>query len=244
MKTVQFLSNSAQIDKISKGLTLTKSLYVSSLLIGEAHTGKKTLIKTLFPSSIYVDASNEIELNTALETNNELIIYNFEKIINLEKLNFENKRIIAISNSIKEIKKLSKTFAFIYKMPTLREREDLPLLIQYFQEETKEALMIDFDIQVEPKQLELNQNIKSLKASLYKQMLLKTLKREDLKVLLYDYLFKELDGNNAYREYLGLYEEPLIKAGLKKYKSQLKLSGILGLNRNTLRKKIQEYDIS
>ncbi|HIP51799.1 MAG TPA: Fis family transcriptional regulator, partial [Campylobacterales bacterium] len=59
-----------------------------------------------------------------------------------------------------------------------------------------------------------------------------------------NYLFEEIKGNNAYREHLGLYEKPLIEAGLKKYKSQLKLAGVLGLNRNTLRKKIQEYDIN
>ena len=243
MKTVQFLSNSAQIDNISKGLTLTKSLYVSSLLIGEAHTGKKTFINMLFPNSIYVDASNKEELHNALEANNELIIYNFEQIKNIEQLNFENKRIIAVSNSIKEIKKLSKTFAFIYEMPTLRERKDLNLLIEYFQKEIKEALILDFEIDIDTKQLDLSQNIKSLKASIYKQMLLKTFRKEDIKVLLYDYLFKEIEGNNAYREHLGLYEQPLIEAGLKKYKSQLKLAGVLGLNRNTLRKKIQEYDI-
>ncbi|HIP61765.1 MAG TPA: Fis family transcriptional regulator, partial [Sulfurovum sp.] len=57
------------------------------------------------------------------------------------------------------------------------------------------------------------------------------------------YLSKHIDGNNAYRDYLGIYERPLIRAGLKKFKSQLKLSSILGLNRNTLRKKIHEHNI-
>ena len=37
-----------------------------------------------------------------------------------------------------------------------------------------------------------------------------------------------------------LYEVPLIRAGLTKYKSQLQLSDKLGLNRNTLRKKIAD----
>lgn len=244
MKTVQFLSNSIHIDKISKGLNLTRSLFVSSLLTGEEHTGKKTFIRTLFPTAIYVDASHEIELLTALELNHELIIYNFEKIVNLEKLDFEHKRIIAIANSVKEPKKLSKTFAFIYKMPSLKEREDLNLLIKHFQVESKEALMLNEDIQLDIEALDLNQNIKSLKASIYKQMLLKTIKKEEIKSLLYAYLFKEIEGNNAYREHLTLYEEPLLKAGLKKYKSQLKLAGVLGLNRNTLRKKLQEYDIN
>ena len=244
MKTVHFLSNSAKIEKISKGLGISKSLYVSSLLIGEAHTGKKTFIQTLFPNSIYVDASKEAELYTALHANNELIIYNFEKIKDIENLDFENKRIIAIANTAKERTKCSQIFAFIYEMPKLEEREDLSSLVIYFQKKIQEELMLDSNITLDIKKLDLTQNIKSLKASIYKQLLLTTFTKKDIQELLYNYLFKEMEGNNAYREHLALYEEPLIQAGLKKYKSQLKLSGVLGLNRNTLRKKIQEYDIN
>jgi len=243
MINVQFLSNSPQIEKISKGFSLSRSLVVSSLLIGEEHTGKKTFIQTLFPNSIYVDASNETELLTALDNNNELIIYNFEKVKNIDNLNFENKRIIAIADTFNELKKCGEIFAFIYEMPKLEEREDLNALILYFQKEIQKELMLDEEITLDVNKLDLSQNIKSLKASIYKQLLLTTFTKEDIQELLYDYLFKEIEGNNAYREHLALYEEPLIEAGLKKYKSQLKLAGVLGLNRNTLRKKIQEYDI-
>ena len=243
MKPVHFLSNSPQIDNIVKGLTLTKSLFVSSLLVGEAHTGKRTLIQTLFPNSVYVDATNMQELDIALENNHELIIYNFEKLLSFENLNFENKRIIAITNHIENTPKIEKKFAFIYKMPNLQEREDLKFLIEYFQNETQSELMIDYPIELSLEQLDLSENIKSLKASLLRQLIHKTLNKEDIKEILHNYLFEQLDGNNAYREHLCLYEKPLLKAGLAKYKSQLKLSAILGLNRNTLRKKIQEHGL-
>ncbi len=244
MKTVQFLSNSIQIDKITKGLNLTRSLFVSSLLMGEEHTGKKTLIKMLFPDSTYVDALQEEELTTALQNNNELIIYNFEQIKNIESLNFEHKRIIAIANSTKNKERLSHFFAFIYEMPNLQNREDVNKLIDYFYKQSAETLMIDEPIKLDKKKLDLSHNIKSLKASICKQLLLKSLQKEEIKTLLYDYLHEELEGNNAYRTHLRLFEEPLLKAGLSKYKSQLKLAGVLGLNRNTLRKKLQEYDIN
>jgi len=55
-----------------------------------------------------------------------------------------------------------------------------------------------------------------------------------------DYLFDKLGSNSDYRNFLYLYEVPLIKAGLNKFNSQLKLSDKLGLNRNTLRKKIAD----
>lgn len=244
MKTVQFLSNSTQIDKITKGLTLTRSLFVSSLLIGEEHTGKKTFIKMLFPNTLYVDATQEEELQTLLEKNHELIIYNFEKIKNIDRLDFEHKRIIAIANRREGLPNFKKQFAFIYEMPTLKEREDLMLLVEHFTQEIKEELMVEFEGQLQHDALDLSHNIKSLKATITKQLILQTVKQEEIKQLLHNYLFKVIEGNNAYREHLGLYEEPLIEAGLQKYKSQLKLAGVLGLNRNTLRKKIQDYGIS
>jgi len=66
---------------------------------------------------------------------------------------------------------------------------------------------------------------------------------KDIELLLYEYLLKNLSGNDDYRKYLSLYEKPLIEAGLKKFGSQLQLSQILGINRNTLRKKIYENNI-
>ena len=66
---------------------------------------------------------------------------------------------------------------------------------------------------------------------------------EDIQEAIYHYILQKLDGNNGYKEYLGLYEKPLIEAGLKKFGSQLQLSHVLGINRNTLRKKIHEHHI-
>jgi len=243
MKPVQFLSNSPQIDNIVKGLTLTKSLFVSSLLFGEEYTGKRTLIKTLFPNTTYVDASNREELEIALENNNELVIYNFERLLNFESLNFQNKRIIAITNHIENSAKIEKKFAFIYKMPSLVERDDLNLLIEYFQNEIQQNLMLNYPIELDYSKLDLTENIQSLKSSLYKKLIHKTLNSEEIKEILLNYLYEHMEGNNAYREHLSLYEVPLIEAGLKRYKSQLKLAHILGLNRNTLRKKIQEHGL-
>ncbi len=243
MKPVHFLSNSPKIDNIIKGLTLTRSLFVSSLIIGEEHTGKKTLIHMLFPNSIYIDGSNREELILALDNNDEIIIYNFDKIDNCNDLNFENKRIIAIANKIQNSKKIEKKFAFIYNMPSLKEREDLNFIIDYFKRKIKKELMLDDSVDIDIDDLDLSKNIQSLKASLYRQLIYKSVNSDDIEKILFEYLFHNIDGNNAYREYLFLFERPIIKAGLKKYKSQLKLSSILGLNRNTLRKKIQEHDL-
>jgi DNA-binding protein Fis len=55
-----------------------------------------------------------------------------------------------------------------------------------------------------------------------------------------NYLYSRLGSNSDYRNFLYLYEVPLIRSGLRKFKSQLKLADKLGLNRNTLRKKISD----
>lgn len=55
------------------------------------------------------------------------------------------------------------------------------------------------------------------------------------------YMIDKLGTNNDYRAFLHLYEVPLIRAGIKRFKSQLQLADKLGLNRNTLRKKIAEH---
>ena len=243
MKPVHFLSNSPQIDNIVKGFTLTKSLFVSSILIGKAHTGKKTLIKTLFPQAIYVDGTNRETLEQALENNNEIIIYNFHKVAYFEQLNFQNKRIIAITNHVENSLKIDKKFAFIYNMPSIEEREDKNELIKYFQKKIQEKLMLEGEIKIKQEKLDFTENIKSLCASLHKELLINTYKKEEIEEILFHYIHRIIDGNNAYRELLPLFEKPLIQAGLNKFKSQLQLSSILGLNRNTLRKKMQENEL-
>jgi len=244
MKPVQFLSNSIQIEKIIKGLTLTRSLVVSSILIGEPYTGKKRLVESIFPKSTFIDAANHDELTQALQTHEEIIIYNFESIPNPGNYDFSNKRIIAIANTIHDNALIKEKFAFVYHMPSLLERpEDVTLLTEQFYRSIKEELMISTESLIDKSQLDLSENIKSLKASLYRQLVTANLNQEELEKLIYTYLYPHIEGNNAYRDHIGLFERPLIKAGLAKYRSQLKLSSILGLNRNTLRKKIYEHHI-
>ncbi len=244
MKPVQFLSNSSQVESIIKGLALSKSLIVSSILVGEPYTGKKSLVQSIFPKAIFIDGNDKDGLDIALDIHDEIIIYNFEAIVNISTLNFTNKRVIAISDSTTNTTAIEEKFAFIYHMPTLSQRpEDIPLLIEHFSATIKSELLMDTYKKIDIKAIELDENIKSLKASIYKQLITANLNSNEIENILFQYLSPRIDGNNAYREYLGIFERPLIRAGLKKFKSQLKLASILGLNRNTLRKKIHEHSI-
>jgi DNA-binding NtrC family response regulator len=232
------------IQSITKGLQLSKSLLVSSIIIGEPYTGKMTLVKSIYPQSFYVDANNLQELESALENYDEIIIYNFEAIINIKNLDFQNKRVIAIANKTRDLKSIEEHFAFIYHMPSLKDRtEDVAELTHELSNEIQRDLMIEQDVTIDPKSLDLSQNFKSFKVSLYKQLIKKSLTPQDIEDVLYDFFLKNLDGKNEYRDHISIYEKPLITAGLKKYKSQLQLADVLGLNRNTLRKKINELNL-
>lgn len=240
-----FYTRSEQIQGIIKGLNLTKTLYVSSIIIGPEFTGKKSLAKSVFPTAPLVSGENQEEIKTALANSDELIITNFEKIKNQSELDFTNKRIIATANYIGNAALIDDLFAFIYTMPPLSQRDkDVAYLKELYIEDAKSTLMIETNsIDTEHIPLDLSLNNKSLKRSVYTYLIKHTMESEDIQEILYYYLLKKLEGNDDYREYLGLYEKPLIKAGLEKFGSQLKLSEVLGINRNTLRKKIHEHNI-
>ena len=240
-----FFSTSDKVQHIIKSFNLTKTLYVSSIIIGEAHTGKKSLARSLFPDTPLVSGNDQKEVEEALENSDELIITNFEKLSNQNSLDFTNKRIIATADYMGNPELIDDLFAFIYTMPSLQERpEDINYLKELFIKEASSTLMVDeIDINTDEISVNLTKNSKSLKRSIYMYIMRQSMNAQDIENVLYHYLLKHLDGNDGYREYLGLYEKPLIEAGLKKFGSQLQLSQVLGINRNTLRKKIHEHNI-
>ncbi len=240
-----FFTTSDKIQHIIKSFNLTKTLFVSSIIIGEAHTGKKSLARYLFPDAPLVSGENQEEVETALKNHNELIIADFEKLRNQSTLDFSNKRIIATANYMGNPALIDELFAFIYTMPSLQERpEDIDYIKSLFIKEAISTLMIESDLfDADEIPINLTMNTKSLKKSVYSYLVQRSMDEEDIKAVLYQYLLKHLDGHDGYREHLGLYEIPLIEAGLKKFGSQLQLSQVLGINRNTLRKKIHEHHI-
>ena len=241
----QFFTNSEQVQNIIKGFNLTKTLFVSSIIIGEANIGKKSLARYLFPEAPLVSGENQEEVEKLLREVDELIITDFEKLSNQESLNLDNKRIIATANYMGNQQTIDNLFAFIYTLPSLKERpDDTNYIRDMFIKEAKSTLMLkenNFSISDIP--INLSDNSKTLKKTIYTYLMKHTMNEHDIQEAIYSYILQNLDGNNEYKEHLELYEKPLIEAGLKKYGSQLQLSQVLGINRNTLRKKIHEHRI-
>ena len=235
-------SNSSTMHKIYQTLQATKDLLVSSLVYGEEFTGKKSLVKKLFPNSVWVDGSNIGDVREAIRSNSHIVITNFEKINNIDILQFENVNVVAIFNGKTYDSHLENKFAFIYYIPNLLEREeDIELFTERYTNEAKEIYDINEDIKLEKKDLDISRNLKSLKRSIYKTILFKAVNKHELYDIMYSHFTKNYKGINVYKEQLEIFEKALITAGLDIYNSQLKLSEILGINRNTLRKKINEY---
>jgi len=240
-----FYTQSEEVHHIIKGLNLTKTLFVSSIIIGEPHTGKKSLVSSIFPEVPVVSGEDQEAVEALLQENDELIITDFEKLRNQESLQFDNKRIIATANYVANQHTIDNLFAFIYHLPSLKERpQDVNYIKKRFLIQACNDLMIeDHNIAIEDIPVNLSQNSRTLKKSIYQYLLSQSMSKEEIQEAIYRYILQNLEGNNGYKEYLELYEVPLIEAGLKKYRSQLKLSQVLGINRNTLRKKIHEHHI-
>jgi len=240
----KLISISEQVRQIAKGLQLTQSLYVSTLLVGPPATGKRTLVETLFPDLPRISGRDPDGLQTALSMENELVITEFDALEDPEAFDFQNKRVIAIADREINPRVTDEKFAFIYRMPPLKERpEDIRAFTEHFLTQAREIFSVDYPIELESSCLDLSRNLHSLRASVYREVLLRTLEPSEIESSLYHLFLRTLEGNNAYRENLGILERPMLRAGLERYRSQLKLSEVLGINRNTLRKKLHEYRI-
>jgi DNA-binding protein Fis len=239
---VFLISNNRVVNRIHQSLQATKELLVSSLIYGERFTGKRSLVRQIYSNSFWVDGSNFDEVKSAIEKHSSVVVTNFEKITNYDILDFENINLVAIYNGKSYNRVLEDKFAFIYYMPSLSEREeDVKLFIDHFYKEAKDVLEIEEDIEIKKQELEIYNNLKSLRKSIYKTLAIKSMKKDELSLALYNFFLKNISGFNIYKKELALFEKALITAGLEKYGSQLRLAEALGINRNTLRKKINEH---
>ena len=242
----KFVTASQASAEAFKTATLLKSLDVNALIIGQSGVGKRTLASFILPNAAILAGSQYEEILAHIEESDELIITNIEDFANIKRL-FEamqkhNVRIVATSKYRINYEEIDEIFSIELEIPPLCERpEDVNKLVELFIAEAADLFggQPQFDVQNFIPNLEENAN--SLKRQVMIQYLLQDLQDDELMRIIENYLYDKLGSNSDYRNFLYLYEVPLIRAGLAKFKSQLQLSDRLGLNRNTLRKKITEH---
>jgi len=240
-----FISSSNASLEALKTANLLKGLPINAFIFGQSGTGKKSLAKYILPDAPIVDASSYTELEGALSSHKTLIISNFDKIPNYDNfkilLDKYEVRIMALSSSLFNSDIVDSFFGIKVSLPPLSERpEDVKSLCEYFLDEAKEMLSVENDVSINVDEIDLSNNAHSVRRHVYMQVQLQDINEAEIMSIMQKFLLSRLGGNNDYRNFLYLFEAPLINAGLEKFKTQLQLSDKLGLNRNTLRKKIAE----
>ena len=240
-----FISASDSSYQAKKTATLLKTLTVNALIMGETGVGKKSLASFILSDASTVDASNFDELLVSLESCSELIITNIDQSANLKRLvetiKINSVRVVATSKSSFSNEFIDDLFSVKFDIPPLSERdEDVKLLINLFEEEAISLFGGDKRVNIDNFKPDLSQNSRSLKRQVMINHLLEGIEDRELMSIIENYLHDKMGSNSDYRKFLYLFEAPLIKAGLDRFKSQLQLADKLGLNRNTLRKKIAD----
>ncbi len=247
MGATDFIAQSRASKEALRSASLLKSIGVNALIVGERGTGKRTLASQIVQAPVVgADISFE-RLENLLQEQESLIVTDFERMRDIGRfqrlLNIYPTRIIATAQILPSPQIMDQFFSITIQLPPLREREeDIPPLIDMFKEEIGRALGLEGHQNIELKSFhpDLSVNAYSLKKSVYLVMIAKTMTESELMDLFEIYLKSRIVKGEGYRELLYLYEAPLLKAGFSFYKSQLQLAEKLGLNRNTLRKKINE----
>ena len=221
-----FLAKSKYLQKIKNIADMAKELKLNVYIWGERGVGKSFLAKYIAPNAI---------INPSTPTINPIIIENFDNLINLP----QNPSLI-VATGTKPLDKtiFDKYFDLDIELKPLKEHpQDIEHFIEYFYKQAKEELKIDKEIEIlNP---DITENLNSLKRQVYKNLLFLNDKKAILKEL-ENYYLKE---HSTYEEELKDFEKTLFQAMKKRYKSKLKISEALKINRVTLTKKMKGLDV-
>ncbi len=249
-----FLSSSFISKELLKSAKILKNLNINVLISGASGTGKKTLARNIDKEAKIILAKDFQELLEKGFKNFKakcIIIDKFEDFNNLDLLELWLKnsktRIIALAKTNALNKKILEHFCVNLEIPALESRlEDKNILSKKFAKQAKELLGKElFDKTKQTNKAEENTDLENahlLKQKIYLNYFFEHIKKDELLLLMEKFILKNFSKDFEdfkYKDFLYLYEAPLLKIAKEKYKSQVKMSKHLGLNRTTLRKKLE-----
>ncbi len=244
----EYIAKDGISKEILNSAKLLQAVEVNALILGEYGVGKKSLAKYILPNSDVYDAKDlqkDIIDDIVILQNRAIIIDKIHEITNIDvfiKWIDDNAiRIIAISNTENLNQKLKDIFSINLEIPPLCKREeDTKALVTKFSQEPSSIL--DMPLISQSKLIvNISNNTHSLRKSIYFSYLFETIGEHEILMFLEKYISENLHGENSYKELSYIFEVPLLKASTKKYKSQVQVAKHLGLNRITLRKKLEIY---
>jgi len=240
----KFLACCESSKKILSIAQMSANLPVNILIIGQSGVGRKLLAQQISLDAPIFDAKtleSSIINNTAnVKQYAEIIITGLESVLNKKEFleNLAGVKVIATTTYM--LSDIETQFAIKIDIPPLKDRpEDLEEITQHYIKQAQEIYNIN--IATKDIDIDLSKNGISLKQSIFKNTMLKSLNDEDMKDSLEYFLLQKLQENKDYKELLEIFEIPLLKAAKKEYKSQLQMATNLKINRITLRKKLDLY---
>jgi len=222
-----FLAKSKYLKKIKNIADMAKELKLNIFIYGEKGTGKTYLAKYIAPNAV---------VNPKTTTLNPIILE--EDFENIEKYKNHNDIIIGISTKPLQKEIIEKYFDLEIELKPLKEHpEDIEEFIDFFIKKAQKELKINKTINISNP--DIRENLNSLKRQVYKTMLF-----ENNKELILEELFNYYQINHStYEQELKDFEKTLFSAMKEKYKSKLKISEELKINRVTLTKKMKALNV-
>jgi DNA-binding NtrC family response regulator len=240
-----FIAISKQMLEVKKLVNLIKGIKVNTLIVGESGTGKSRVATSILPSAVVLDGQNTEDVIKNLKNFNEVIIENFDKIRNFDILHIQNQKIVATATKKPKESVVDKFFGVVIDLEPLSQRpSDTPALMAYFLQSAKQELKVDSNITAEQITADIQDNCHSLKRAVYKKLLLSGVDENSLVSIMEEFFYERCEADDNYGHFCAMFDRAVINANHRKFKSQLMMSFKMGINRNTLRKKINELGIN
>lgn len=240
----KFIVNSPSSKQAYKIAQMSASLPVNVIIFGQVGVGRKLLANVALPDVISFEAKELEKLildnKINLKEYTSIIVHNINKVLNKNEFLDALQSIKIVATGFYENQEYLQSFAVKIELTSLEDRkEDLEELTNIY---IKEASKIYTTSKIpENLKIDLSGNGITLKQSIYKSILLQSMNRQEMQDTLYDFFLKELEKGKTYKMLLEVFEIPLLHASKTLYKSQLKISEKLNINRITLRKKLTKY---
>jgi DNA-binding NtrC family response regulator len=236
----ELVAASLQMQEVKKLVSLVRGISVNTIIMGDEGVGKTLCAKLIVPNAIIVSGLRPEDVLKALKNFDEIIIEDFDKLPNADSLAMGGKKIVATSRKKIKDSTLDKIFGIKIDIEPLSKRpEDILPLVEHFLGKAKKELEINEDVDLQDVPKDISKNCHTLKRAVYQSLLCGTLEEEQLGAIMEGYFYRHLDeADDNYKRFLDIFDSAIINANHRVFKSQLMMSYKMGINRNTLRKKI------